>query len=49
MWIRKADGRQDYVKLVDFIDKHTRMKWSEAVVAAVREAHPELLAEEAQS
>jgi hypothetical protein len=43
--IRKADNRFDYTKLIWPADKHTQLRWWQAVIAAVREDFPDALEE----
>lgn len=40
------DGKTKYSPLIEFISKAVRDRWSSSVVDALREAHPEALANE---
>ncbi len=39
------NGKTRYMPLIEFTDKPTRDRWSEAVIAALLAAHPEALDE----
>ena len=40
---RTADGKARYEPCVSFVDRATQERWSNAAVAALRLAHPEVL------
>lgn len=40
---RTADGKARYEQVVSFVDRSTGERWSNAVIAALRLAHPEAL------
>jgi hypothetical protein len=42
---RTADGKARYEPTVSFVDRATQSRWSDAVIAALRQAHPEVLPE----
>lgn len=42
----RKPGKPKYTNFIDFTDKQTRERWSDAVVAAVRDQHPEVLSGE---
>jgi len=41
--LRGPDGKAKYEQVVDFVDRRTRERWSEHVVAALRETFPNAL------
>jgi hypothetical protein len=41
---RTADGKTRYEPTVSFVDRATQERWSAAVIAALRLAHPDVLA-----
>lgn len=44
--VRRDDtGKIKYVPIISFSDDKTRWRWSDSVVAAVREQHPEMLSD----
>lgn len=36
-------GKIRYVPVIEFVDRATRERWSDAVITALRESHPEAL------
>jgi hypothetical protein len=40
---RTADGKARYEPCISFVDRATQERWSNAVIAALRLAHPEVL------
>jgi hypothetical protein len=45
--LKDASGKLRWVPIVSFADKATRDRWSQAVVAALREQRPDLVAGDA--
>ena len=41
---KSADGKILYTPIIDFASREIRARWSDAVIEAVRAAHPEVLA-----
>jgi len=41
--LKDEKGKVKYAPVVSFTDKNTRNRWSDAVIAALHAAHPELL------
>jgi hypothetical protein len=42
--MKDVNGKQLYSPLIEFASKELRDRWSDAVVAAVRQSHPEVFA-----
>jgi hypothetical protein len=41
--VRESNGKLRYSPVIEFRDKETRNRWSDAVIEAVRTAHPDAL------
>jgi len=46
--MKDANGKVRYVPIIEFTSKEIRDRWSAAVIAAMREAHPEVFEDERQ-
>jgi hypothetical protein len=44
--LREPTGKIKYVSVIEFTDRATGRRWSDAVIAAMRAAHPEVFADE---
>lgn len=40
--LKDQNGKVRYTPIIDFTSRETRNRWSDAVIAAVRDAHPEV-------
>jgi hypothetical protein len=44
--LREPNGKLIYRPVIDFVDRATRSRWSDAVIAAMRASHSEAFADE---